>query len=115
MEEYVPALMILIAMAAIMVYIIHLRWFDRHVWPGSSREDLDRILKHNHEELVKKERDEQAKNSKLDGPTEKKNMTHVQGNLTKVMQVRALSTELQPSAHADQQSKGQHTSTIWKS
>jgi Skp family chaperone for outer membrane proteins len=114
MEEYIPALLILMSGIAFVAYMVHQRWFDRHPWPGSTREELDRILKRNREELVKKERDEQAKNSKLDGPAEKKNAADAQGNVTKVIQVRGLSMQIHSSANEDQQSKGSHTSPFWK-
>ena len=114
MEEYIPALMILMSVIAFVAYMVHQRWFDRHPWPGSTRDELDRILKRNHEELVKKERDEQAKNPKLDGPAEKKNADDAQGNATKIIQVRGLSIKIHSSANEDQQSKGPHTSPFSK-
>lgn len=58
MEQYIPVLLILFAVIAVVAYVINLRWFERHVWPGSSCEELDQILKRNHDELVKKARDE---------------------------------------------------------
>lgn len=64
MEAYIHLVLILIAVIAVVAYIVHLRWFEHHVWPGSSREELDQILKRNHDELVKKERDEDYKFAK---------------------------------------------------
>lgn len=111
MQEYIPTLLVLMSVIAFVAYMVHLRWFDRHPWPGSTRVELDRILKRNHEELVRKERDGQAKHSKLNGPVETKNVADVQGNVTNVIQVRGLSIVLPTSVRTDQQSKGPHTST----
>jgi FtsZ-interacting cell division protein ZipA len=61
MEAYIPWLMVLIAVIALAAFVIHGRWFDRHPWPGSTRQELEDQMRRTHTERERREREEQMK------------------------------------------------------
>lgn len=91
MEAYIPELMLLIATIALLGFVLHQRWFDRHPWPGSTREELDRMLQRNHNELERKRRADEKRRSVDDPSKAKKKLAAARTNLRKVIQVRAAS------------------------
>ena len=61
METYIPWLMVLIALIALAAFFIQGRWFDRHPWPGSTRQELEDQMRRTHTERERREREEQLK------------------------------------------------------
>ena len=61
MEAYIPWLMVLIAVIALVAFVIHGGWFDRHPWPGSTRQELEDQMRRTHTERERREREEQLK------------------------------------------------------
>ena len=80
MEAYMQVVLTLLAAIAAVAYVVHDRWFDCHVWAGSSREELERIMRRNHDERMNKERDEDHKSFNNDheiGPNVMPSKIHV--------------------------------------
>lgn len=49
METWICILLV-VALLLVVAYFINLGWFERHPWPGSTRDELDEQMKRTHEE-----------------------------------------------------------------
>lgn len=67
-HAHIPELLLLAAATLAVVFLWKLRWFERHPWPGSTRDELDEQMKRNQHEREeserKKEHDERIKKTK---------------------------------------------------